>query len=374
MYKTYKVRLFPTEEQVDKLNKTCGACRFIWNWALNFRENYYKLNNIHLNYNAISKKITALRKQEDYFWLNEISLGSLNLVLKKQEEAYTRYFDKQNNFPKFKSKKKSKKYIPTRYDRVNFKDSYVSIDKIGRIRYTFSYKTKPMDLNIKKASISLIHNKWILFIVCECENQAVNLTNNKLGIDLGIKELATCSLNYEKIVFHNINKSKKIKKLNKKLKHIQRIICRKYRINSSYNKTNNILKYENILRNINYKISNIRRDYIHKCTSYLVSLKPNTVVMETLNIKGMMKNRHLSKAIGEQYLFIFTKYMKYKCELYGINFIQVPRFYPSSKLCSSCGAIKNDLKLSDRTYICEECGLIIDRDENAAINLMNYIQ
>lgn len=374
MYKTYKIRLFPTEEQIIKLKRTCGACRFIWNWALNFREDYYKLNNKHLNYNSISKEVTGIRKKEEYIWLNDISLGSLNLVLKNQEQAYTRYFNKQNNFPKFKSKKKSKMYMPTRNDRVNFKDSFVSIDKIGRLKYVSSYSFNIKDLNVKKASISFIHNKWILFIVCECETQAVNLTSNKLGIDLGIKELATCSLNYEKIVFHNINKSKKIKKLNKKLKHIQRIIHRKYRTNSSYNKTSNILKYENILRDINYKISNIKRDYVHKCTSYLVSLKPNTVVMETLNIKGMMKNRHLSNAIGEQYLFMFTKCMKYKCELYGIGFIQVPRFYPSSKLCSSCGIIKNDLKLSDRTYICEECGLIIDRDENAAINLMNYIQ
>lgn len=193
-----------------------------------------------------------------------------------------------------------------------------------------------------------------------------------MGIDLGVKELAVVSYDGQPLVFHNINKSKRVRNLKSKLKHLQRKVSRKYHTNKSWNKTKNIEKVERQIKEIQYRLSNIRNNYIHQTTHTLVSLNPIRVVMEDLNITGMMKNRHLSKAIQEQCMYEFIRQMKYKCEWRGIEFVQVDRFYPSSKTCSHCGSVKHDLKLSDRKFVCSECGLEIDRDYNAAINLMKY--
>lgn len=197
-----------------------------------------------------------------------------------------------------------------------------------------------------------------------------------MGIDLGVKELAVVAFDEESLVFHNINKSKKMKNLSKKLKHLQRGISRKYednRVGQKYKKTNNIMKEEMKLRKMHARIVNIRNNYIHQTTHSLVSLLPKRVVMEDLNVRGLMKNKHLSKAIQEQSFYEFIRQMKYKCEWRGIEFVQADRFYPSSKTCSTCGHVKSDLKLKDRTYICNECGTVIDRDYNAAVNLSRYV-
>jgi putative transposase len=196
-----------------------------------------------------------------------------------------------------------------------------------------------------------------------------------MGIDLGIKETMTVAYGDEQIVFHNINNSKTIRNLKKQMKHLQRSISRKYEANKQgkkYIKTKNIERLEDRLRKMYARLTNILTNYIHQCTHKLVSLLPCKVVMEDLNVQGMMKNKHLSKAIQEQCFFEIIRQMKYKCEWNGIPFYQVDRFYPSSKTCSCCGHIRKDLKLSDRTYICPECGLVIDRDINAAINLQRY--
>ena len=166
-----------------------------------------------------------------------------------------------------------------------------------------------------------------------------------------------------------------MRNLERRLKTLQRAISRKYEANKQgkkFIKTKNIEKAELELLKIYNRISNIRDDYIHQTTAKIVKLYPKRVVMEDLNVAGMMKNRHLSRAVQQQNFNKFINYMKYKCEFNGIEFVQVGRFYPSSKMCSNCGCIKKDLKLSDRTYICPECGTVIDRDLNAAINLSNY--
>ena len=197
-----------------------------------------------------------------------------------------------------------------------------------------------------------------------------------MGVDLGVKDLAVVEFNNEKIVFHNINKSKKVRILKKRIQHTQRTISRKYECNrkgSKYFKTNNILKEETKLRKLHYRLANIRNNYIHQTTHSLVKLLPKRVVMEDLNVTGMMSNRHLSKAIQEQGFNEFIRQMRYKCEWNNIEFVQVDRFYPSSKTCSNCGCIKSNLKLKDRTYVCEDCGFTIDRDYNAAINLSRYV-
>lgn len=233
----------------------------------------------------------------------------------------------------------------------------------------------PQGKNICKFSnprIKYENNKWILSFGMECNNQTQKLTDNSMGIDLGVKDLAIVSCGNKFKVFKNINKSKQVKKIKKQLKHAQREVSKKYYTNGNWEKSNNILKSEKRVKQLYGRLSNIRKNYIHQTTRLLVNILPYRIVMEDLNISGMMKNKHLSKAIQEQCFYEFIRQMKYKCEEYGIEFVQVDRFYPSSKICSCCGNKKSDLKLSDRTYICEHCGLVIDRDYNASLNLKNY--
>ncbi len=373
MMKGFKIRLLPNQEQEDMMWKHIYGCRFIWNYMLNLQKERYKNGEKHLSGFDMCKVLTPLKKLEKYAWLNEISNHSMQLICQDLAKAYDKFFKKLNNNPKFKSKKKAKKTYPIRCDAFYFKNSLTQISKLGKVKFQTNYKI-PEGKGVKfyNPRISLVNKKWILSFSMECENQTPILTDKSMGIDLGIKETAVVSFGNESFVYHNINKSKRVRKLEDKKKHIQRIISRKYCTNGNYEKTQNIIKYEKILKEIYYKLSNIRNNYIHQITHKLISLLPKQVIMEDLNISGMMKNRHLSRAIAEQCLYEFIRQMRYKCERAGIEFIQVPRFYPSSKTCSECGLIKKDLKLSDRTFVCE-CGFKLDRDLNAAKNLEKYI-
>ena len=373
-----KIRLFPTKEQEEMFYRHIGCCRFIWNYMLSEHEKMYANGDTYIHFFDLAKKITSLKHDTNYLWLNKVSNNSLIKTCKDLSDAYDRFFKKISKHPKYKSKKKSKKSFPVRSDmkRFYFIENYVKIEKLGKIKYKNNNKYKDIigkDIKFYNPRISLVRNKWILSVGIDYENQVVELTDKSLGIDLGIKELAVCSFGGEKLVFHNINKTKRMKNLEKKLKHIQRVISRKYKTNKNYNKTNNIIKYENVIRDIHYEMSCIRENYIHQNTHYLISLLPYRIIMEDLNVSEMIKNKHLAKEIKEQCFYKFISQMKYKCEEYGIEFIQADRFYPSSKTCSCCGNIKKDLKLSDRIYKCDECGLIIDRDFNAALNLEKYV-
>ncbi len=206
----------------------------------------------------------------------------------------------------------------------------------------------------------------------EIEHNHIELTDKVLGIDLGIKQLAI--VNEEGLDTHNINKTRIVKKLEKKLKKLQRQCSRRYENNREgvrYHKTKNIAKLELKINKLHRKLKNIRLNHMHQATSKMVKSKPKMIVMETLKISNMMKNRHLAKSIQQQCFYKFIEQIKYKCEWNNIEFVQVPTFYPSSKMCSCCGSIKKDLKLSDRVYKCK-CGFICDRDKNATYNLANY--
>ena len=229
-----------------------------------------------------------------------------------------------------------------------------------------------MDVKYNNPRISFDGKYWYISVGIEKENPKVELTEESIGIDVGIKNLAKCS---NGMTFENINKTKLVKKLEKKLRRLQRKLSKKYELNKEgrkFVKTSNIEKLEKQIRLLYRKLSNIRNNHIHQATTKIVKTKPSKVVMETLNIKGMMKNKHLSKAIQQQGLYEFKRQIQYKCEIYGIEFIEADKWYPSSKMCSECGHIKHKLSLSERTYICEECGVIIDRDFNASINLSRY--
>ena len=376
MIKSFKVRIYPTKPQEALMWKHIGSCRFIWNYMLSEQERLYDLGERHLSAFDMINLLKPLKNDGEHEWLYEVSNTSLQIACQDLDKAYKSFFKKQSGFPKFKSRKRSKPNYPICATGFYFSEGKVQIQKLGKVKYKTDFDLpQGRDAKFSNPRISFVNGKWILTFGMECENQAPELTEKKVGIDLGIKDLAVVAIDDESIVFHNINKSQRVRKLKRKIIYLQRSISRKYeqnRVGNKYFKTNNILRQEIKLRRLYARLSNIRSNYIHQCTHYIVSKLPCRVVMEDLNISGMMKNKHLSKAIQEQCFFEFIRQMKYKCEWNGIEFIQVSRFYPSSKTCSNCGCIKHDLKLSDRTYSCSECGFVIDRDLNAAINLMKY--
>lgn len=375
MVKGHKIRLFPTKEQEKLFYKHIGSCRFIYNWGLETQIRQYQETGKKFSSFELIKQLTPLKKQDEYGWLNEVSNASLQTSLRDLDSAYQRFLSKQNKFPKFKSRKKSKLAYPIRSDKIYFQDDkLIFIEKVGKVKYKTNYDV-PIGKGVKflNPRISLINNKWILSVSFEVENQEVELADESMGIDLGVKELAIMHMGNENMMVKNINKSPTLKRRTKKLKRLQRKVSRKYHINGNWDKSQNILKLEDEIRELQYHISMTRKNYLHQTTRTFVNKYPYRVVMEDLNVLGMMKNKHLSRAIAEENFCEFIRQMKYKCEELGIEFIQVGRWFPSSKTCSCCGSIKKDLKLKDRIYKCPECGLEIDRDINAAINLSQYV-
>ena len=367
-----KIRLYPTAEQEYKLWQSVGTARFIYNWALNKQEENYKSGGKFIKDNDLRKEITQLKKDE-LPWLNEVSNNVAKQAVKDCCNAYKNFFKGLADKPRFKSRKKSRPSFYNDTDKLKVKEKSVLIEKVGWI------KTKeqiPMSVKYTNPRVSYDNKYWYISVGIEEEQPTVKLTDVSLGVDVGIKDLAVCS---NGMTFKNINKTKEVKRLKKVLKRKQRQCSRKYEQNKKgkeYVKTKNIAKLEKQIKLIYRRLSNIRLNYIHQVTTKIVKTKPlktkpSRVVMEDLNIKDMMKNKHLSQAVAEQYLYNFKVIMKYKCELYGIEFVEADRYYPSSKTCSSCGSIKKDLKLKDRTYKCS-CGLNINRDYNASINLSRY--
>lgn len=380
MIKSYKIRIYPTKEQEQKLWQHIGARRFIWNYMLDLQQRRYEDGEKHLSAFDMIKLLTPLKRREEFMWLNGVSNTSLQRTCSDLAEAYARFFKKTARRPKFKSRKRSKLSYAVCCEQFYLdNDRFMTIQKIGKVKYKTDFDL-PIGKHVAKFSnvrVSYVQatKKWMVSFGVECESQAPELNDYSMGIDLGVKDLATVECNGEQIVFHNINKSKRMRFLKRRLKHLQRAVSRKYEANkqgNKYVKTKNIEKLEKEIRRVHARIKNIRDNYIHQTTHKLVSMLPRRVVMEDLNVSGLMKNEHLSKAISEQCFYKFIEYMRYKCEWNGIEFVQADRFYPSSKTCSCCGEIKRDLKLKDRTYTCGSCGLVIDRDYNAAINLSRY--
>jgi putative transposase len=373
--KSMIIRLFPTKEQEQMMWNHVHAARFIWNYMLGktieFKENHEKIPTAF----DMNKALTPMKKEEQYLWLNQVSNAMLCRTNAHLGFAIQRWRN-GTGFPKFKSRKKAKPSFAIRdsVGSVWFSETYVTLPTVKKVAYKTNYNI-PLGNKVKfiNPTISYTPNgKWILTLGVECENQAPTLTDKPMGIDLGIKELAVVAFGDEQIVFHNKNKSKEVREKRRRLKHLQRNLSRKYKQNGSYEETENIKKLKEKIKRLYYHISNIQHDYIHQTTHKLISLLPCKVTMENLNVKCMMKNRHLSRAVQEQCFYEFRRQMEYKCAWNGIEFVLADKWYPSSKICSCCGAYKKDLKLKDRTYVCSKCGMKIDRDYNAAINLMRY--
>lgn len=377
MIKSFKIRLYPTKEQEQLMWKHVGACRFIYNYMLEQQQKLYEAGEKHLSHFSMINLLKPLKNDGEHDWLYEVSGVSLQRVCGDLNEAYQGFFKKRTGFPKFKSRKRSKSNFPIDAVKLWFDENgFAHIIKLGKVKFKTDFVI-PIGTGQKFSNprVANVNGKWMLSFGIECENQVPKLNGCSMGIDLGIKDSAVVAYGDKKLVFSNINKSKQIRLLKKRIKHTQRSISRKYEANKQgkkYIKTRNIEREENKLRKLYARLSNIRNNYIHQSTHQIVSLLPKRVVMEDLNVAGMMKNRHLSKAIQEQCFYEWIRQMRYKCEWKGIEFVQVDRFYPSSKTCHYCGCIKHNLKLKDRIFICEECGCIEDRDYNAALNLMSY--
>ena len=369
-----KVRLYPTEVQEQKLWQSVGTARFIYNWTIARQEENYKNGGKFISDNDLRKEITQLKKSE-LQWLKEVSNNVAKQAVKDACDSYKRFFKGLADKPRFKSRKKSKPSFYNDNCKLKVEDKSVLIEKVGWIN--IKPYSIPLGVKYSNPRISFDGKYWYISVGIERELPKVKLTDKSIGIDVGVKDLAICS---NGMTFKNINKTKEVKRLKKVLKRKQRKVSRKYEINKikkggenrcQFKKTNNIIKLEKEIRLLHRRLTNIRSNHIHQATNKIVKIKPSRVVMETLNIKGMMKNRHLSKAIAEQCLYEFKRQIQYKCKKYGIEFVEADKWFPSSKTCSYCGAIKKDLKLKDRVYQCS-CGLKIDRDLNASINLSRY--
>lgn len=384
MIKSIKVMLIPNNKQKTKLFQCCNVSRFAYNWALGRQQENYKNGGKFISDNDLRKEFTQLKKTKEYEWLNQYSTNIPKQSIKDACIAYKRFFKGYSKFPKFKSKKKSRPSFYVDNIQIQFTDTHVKLEKISNS--TKKNKTKlnwirlaekgriPIDCKYSNPRVTFDGINFWISVSIEVEDNIELPINNGVGIDLGIKDLAICSDNN---TYKNINKTKEVKRLKKKKRRLQRKVSRKYLINKkgdSYYKTSNIIKLENQLLKLNHRLTNIRHNYLHSVTSEIVNRKPKFIALEDLNVSGMMKNKHLAKAIQEQSFYEFKRIISYKANWSNIKIIEVPRFYPSSKTCSECGNIKSQLKLSDRVYVCEECGCIIDRDLNASVNLMKYGQ
>ena len=384
MIKSVKIMLKPNNKQISKLFQSAGVSRFAYNWTLGRQKENYNNGGKFLSDNELRKEFTILKKQDEYKRLNEYSNNIPKQAIKDACDSYKRFFKHQSQFPKFKSKRKSNPSFYVDNIKIKFTNTHVKLEKISAS--TKGNKAKfnwirlcekgrmPIDCKYINPRVTFDGLNWWISVGLEYEDNIHKPTNKGIGIDLGIKDLAICS---DGIVYKNINKTSKIKKLKKKKRRLQRKVSNKYLINKKgvcYIKTSNIIKLEKQLLKLNKRLTGIRTDYLHKTTTEIINREPMFIALEDLNVKGMMKNKHLAKAIQEQSFYEFKRIITYKALWNNIEIVDVPRFYPSSKTCSECGSYKKDLKLSDREYICEECGCVIDRDLNASINLANYQQ
>ena len=381
MLLTYKTRLEPNNKQHARMMQYAGAARFAYNWALEREQEAYELGNGFISDIELCRLFTKHKVDND--WLYTISNEVTAQAIKDACLAYKHFFKKQSNFPKFKSRKRSKSSFHQNGWKIKFTSTQVKIEKIAD-----STRKNKQKLNWVKLSeinrIPIVKSylnpritfdglHWYISVGVEHLDDSVRVpTGQGVGIDLGIKELAVCSDGH---TYKNINKTDRVRKLEKDKRRQQRQISRKYLMNKQgdkFVKTKNIEKAELKLLKKTHKITNIRNDYIHKVTTDIVKREPSFIVLEDLNVSGMMKNKHIAKSVQQQNFYKLREILTYKAEQAGIKLVIADRFYPSSKLCSNCGAIKHNLKLTERTYLCNNCGLEVDRDLNASLNLCRY--
>ena len=352
---TYKFRLKPTKEQQELLNKHFGSVRWSYNYFLNQRKQEYLNNKKSINYYDQAKELTELKRQEETEWLKETNSQSLQYSLKCLDQAYQNFFNKRTQFPRFKSRKSKNSFTVNQH--VKNEGKLIRFPKFNEgIKMIMEREIKG---KIKKATLSRTPTgKYFVSILTELEYQSVSKTNQSVGIDLGLKDFLVLS-NGTKIKNHRF-----LKHYERQLKLHQKHLSRK-----TY-KSNRYERQRLKVAKIHEKITNSRMDLIHKTTSSLIS-DFDKIYLEDLNVKGMMKNHILAKSIGDVSWGKFIDVLTYKAEWNNKEIIHIDRFFPSSKTCHKCGYIHNGLTLKEREWTCKECGEVLDRDVNAAINILN---
>ncbi len=380
LLKSFKTELNPTQEQKTKINRTIGTCRYIYNFYLAHNKELYDKGEKFITGKSFSVWLNHeyIPNNPDKIWIKEVSSKSVKKSMENACTAFTRFFKGQSGFPNFK--KKGNSDVKMYFVRNNPNDlacerHRLNIPTLGwvKIKEKGYIPTTKQGYKIKSGTVSCKAGRYYVSVLIEIpEKEKPKLNDTGLGIDLGVKEFAVIS---NGMIKKNINKTAKIKRLEKQLKREQRCLSRKYEELKKRNQNmkgeatrQNIQKQVLKVQKLHHRIDNIRTNYINKCVNEIVKTKPSYISIEDLNVSGMMKNRHLAKAVASQKFYEFRTKLKAKCDENGIPLRVVDRWYPSSKMCHCCGSMKKDLKLSDRIYRCT-CGYIADRDFNASLNL-----
>lgn len=379
MLKSFKTEINPTQEQKSRINRTIGTCRYVYNFYLAYNKELHDNGEKFMTGKRFSVWLNNeyIPDHPDKAWIRDAYSKAVKKSIEDGCTAFTRFFKHQSAFPNFK--KKGRSDVKMYFVKNNPKDCAcerhrIKIPTLGWVRL----KEKgyiPMTKDgwkIKSGTVSIKADRYYVSVLVEIPDpQAVNNRNDGIGIDLGVKDFAILSNGK---TYKNINRSARLKKLEKQLRREQRCLSRKYDNLKKGEVTQraNIQKQKLKVQKLHHKIDNIRTDYINKIIAEIVKTKPSYITIEDLNVSGMMKNRHLSKAVASQKFYGFRSRLKAKCDANGIELRVVDRFYPSSKLCHCCGRIKKDLKISDRIYRCA-CGYVEDRDFNASLNLRDAV-
>ena len=375
LLKSFKTEINPTEEQKARIRRTIGTCRYVYNFYLGHNKALHDNGEKFMTGKDFSLWLNNeyIPDNPDKTWIREVYSKAVKKSIEDGCAAFTRFFKHQSDFPKFK--KKGKSDVKMYFVRNNPKDCQcerhrLKIPTLGwvRIKEKGYIPTTKDGYMIRSGTVSVKAGRFYVSVLVEIPD--VNIDNNSnegIGIDLGLKDFAIIS---NRKTYRNINKSAGLKKLEKQLIREQRSLSRKYESLKKGESTQraNIQKQKLKVQKLHHKMDNIRTDYINKTIAEIVKTKPSYITIEDLNVKGMMKNRCLSKAVASQKFYEFRKRLKTKCDEKGIELRVADRFYPSSKTCHHCGSIRKNLKLSDRIYRCE-CGYVADRDLNAALNL-----
>jgi putative transposase len=362
IYKSYKVELDPTNVQITNMKKNIGAARFAYNWGLSKKIEAYEQKIKTPYYNDLHKELNSMKKSE-ITWAYECSKCSFQEALVDLDKAFDNFFSNckkgikgKKGFPKFKSKRNDKQTFRL-FGSISIKENTIKLPRIGKVKLKENNYI-PRDIRIKQATVSKKSGRWFVSVLTEVEYISLPQNDKIVGVDLGIKTLATCS---DGTIFEN---PKALKNNLNNLKYQQRKLSKKIKGSKNYEKQK--LK----VQKIHYRISNIRKDSLHKATSKIIN-DNQVIVLEDLKISNMMKNQKLAQATSDVGYYEFRRQIVYKAKWNERQVIFVDQFFPSSKLCSSCGSKKEDLKLSDRTYKCD-CGMEMDRDLNAAKNLEQF--
>lgn len=360
MIKAYKYRLNPNEEQRIFFEKSFGCARYVYNWGLNLRNEAYQKDRTRIGWVDICKRLTELKKQEETSWLNEVATQSLQSSIRNMDSAFTRFFREKKGFPKFKSKKGRQSFQLVKDVSVNFDKHEVKLPKIGWVNF---YKNREFDGRIGTTTISKspAGKYYISILVDDGEELPTKVPityETSVGIDVGLKDFAVLSNGQ---VFEN---PKYLEKAEKRLKVLQMRLSKKQKGSKRRERA------RLAVAKAHEKVKNCRTDYIHKVSSRIIR-ENQTVIIEDLNVDGMMKNHNLAKHIGSVSWSEFFRQLQYKAEWNGVNLIRIGRFEPSSKMCL-CGVVNKDLKLSQREWDCPNCGRHNDRDLLAAINIKRF--